>query len=79
MLPKGSGKKAVLITMCAVSLYGVYAFFKRQIPQYMFLKLPFVFFDYNEPFVFFLADYISIMILFAMLGYGVTRLLESRL
>jgi len=29
--------------------------------------------------VFFLADYISIMILFAMLGYGVTRLLEGRL
>ena len=31
--PKGSGKKAVLITMCAVSLYGVFAFFKRQIPS----------------------------------------------
>lgn len=31
------------------------------------------------PLVFFLADYISIMILFAMLGYGVTRLLEGRL
>jgi len=42
-------------------------------------KLPFVFFDYNEPLVFFLADYISIMILFAMLGYGVTRLLKGRL
>ena len=27
----------------------------------------------------FLADYISIMILFAMLGYGVTRLLEGKL
>ena len=37
MLPKDSGKKAVLIPLGAVSLYGVYAFFKRQIPKYMFL------------------------------------------
>ena len=43
----------------------------------MFLKLPFVFFDYGEPFVFFLLDYISIMILFAMIGYGVTLLLTK--
>ena len=78
MLPKDSGKKAVLIPLGAVSLYGVYAFFKRQIPKYMFLKLPFVFFDYGEPFVFFLLDYISIMILFAMIGYGVTRLLTKK-
>ena len=78
MLPKGSGRKAALIGLGAVSLYGAYAFFKRQIPRYMFLKLPFVFFDYGEPLVFFLLDYISVMILFAMIGYGVTRLLTKK-
>lgn len=78
MLPKGSGEKAVLIGLGVVSFYGVYAFFKRQIPQYMFLKLPFVFFDYGEPFVFFQLDYISVMVLFAMIGYGVTRLLTKK-
>ncbi len=78
MLPKGSGKKAVLISFGTISVYGVYAFFKRQIPQYMFLKLPFVFFDYGEPRIFFLLDYLSIMILFSMIGYGVTLLLTKK-
>jgi len=78
MLPRGCGKKAALIGFGVVSLYGVYAFFKRQIPQYMFLKLPFVFFDYGEPFVFFLLDYFSVMFLFAMIGYGVTLLLMKK-
>lgn len=78
MLLKGSGEKAVLIGLGVVSFYGVYAFFKRQIPQYMFLKLPFAFYDYGEPRIFFLLDYLSIMILFAMISYGVTLLLTKK-
>ena len=76
MLPKGRKKAAVLGCLGAVSLYGAYAFVKRQIPAYMFLKLPFVFFDYSEPRVFFLADYLAVMILFTMLGYGIMMLLK---
>ena len=52
-----------------ISLYGIYAFFKRQIPAYMFLQLPFAFFDYSEARFFFFVDYIAIMVLFATLGY----------
>ena len=51
---------------------------KRQIPAYLFLKLPFAFFDYSEPRVLFLADYLAVMILFAMLGYGIMKLLKVR-
>ena len=76
MLPKK--KKAIVpCFLSSVSLYGVYAFFKRQIPDYMFLRLPFVFFDYSEPRLFFFADYLAVMILFAVLGYGVTLLLKQ--
>lgn len=76
MLPKK--KKAIVpCFLSAVSLYGVYAFFKRQIPDYMFLRLPFVFFDYSEPRLFFFADYLAVMILFAVLGYGVILLLKQ--
>ena len=75
MLPKKKG--IVLSFLSALSLYGVYAFFKRQIPDYMFLRLPFVFFDYSEPRLFFFADYLAVMILFAVLGYGVTLLLNK--
>lgn len=78
MLPKGKKKAAVLGCLGAVSLYGAYAFVKRQIPAYLFLKLPFVFFDYSEPRVFFLADTLTVMILFAMLGYGIMKLLKVR-
>lgn len=77
MLPKGKKNATVLACLGAVSLYGAYAFVKRQIPAYLFLKLPFAFFDYSEPRVFFLADYLAVMILFAMLGYGIMNLLKS--
>ena len=78
MLPKGRKNAVVLGCLGAVALYGVYAFVKRQIPTYMFLKLSFVFFDYSEPRVFFFADYFAVMILFAMLGYEIMKLLKVR-
>lgn len=78
MLPKSRKKAAVLGCLGAVSLYGAYAFVKRQIPAYLFLKLPFAFFDYSEPRVFFLADYLTVMILLTMLGYGIMMLLKVR-
>lgn len=49
--------------------YGIYAFAKRELGAYMFLKTEFVFFDFSEPLVFFWADYLAIMALFAILGY----------
>ena len=78
MLPKGQKKTTVLACLGAVSLYGAYAFVKRQIPAYMFLKLPFAFFDYSEPQAFFLADYLAVMVLFALFGYGIMKLLKVR-
>ena len=35
----------------------------------MFLKKHFVFFDYTEPLVFFMLDYIAVMGLFIAVGY----------
>lgn len=78
MLPKGKKKTAVLGCLGIVSLYGVYAFIKRQIPAYLFLKLPFAFFDYSEPRLFFLADYLAVIVLFAMLGYGIILRLKRK-
>ena len=61
----------------AVSLYGAYAFVKRGLPLYMTLRSQFVFFDYAEPRVFFFADYLAIMVLFASLGHGIGKLLKE--
>ncbi len=63
------------------TLYGVYAFVRRQIGSYMFLQNQFVFFDFGEPRIFFFMDYLAVMCLFAVCGYyavGGAALLEKR-
>lgn len=39
------------------------------IGSYIFLKMHFVFFDYTEPLMFFVLDYIAVMGLFIAVGY----------
>lgn len=60
----------------AVSLYGAYAFVKRELPLYMTLRSQFVFFDYAEPRIFFFADYLAVMVLFATVGCCIGKLLK---
>lgn len=62
----------------AVSLYGAYAFVKRELPLYMTLRSQFAFFDYAEPRVWFFADYLAIMVLFATAGYCLGKLLKGK-
>ena len=65
-------KKALFAFVCAiaavVSAYGVRAFIKRGFPGYMFGTAKFAFFDFEEPVLFFIADYLAVMVLFAFLG-----------
>jgi hypothetical protein len=49
--------------------YGVYAFIQREIGRYMLLKNHFAFFDFEEPLIFFLADYIAVMALFVWVSH----------
>lgn len=65
-------KKFPLI-LAIPALYGCYAFIKRQIHEYMFLITEFVFFDFEEPLIFFILDYVAVMLLFAGLGYSVMK------
>jgi len=57
----------------AVMAYGAYTFVKRGLPGYMFMKTPFVFFDYDEPLVNFFADYLSVIILFGGIGFWIHK------
>ena len=61
-----------------ISIYGVYALVKRQLPGYMFMQIQFAFFDYDEPLVFFLLDCLMIMMVFASLGIGLQILMGKR-
>ena len=61
----------------AIAAYGVYAFSVRQIGEYMLLKTPFVFFDFDEPPIFFFLDYLAVMGLFVCLGHYGSKLLKK--
>lgn len=52
-----------------IAAYGVICFIKRHIGSCLFLKIKFAFFDFNEPIIKFLADYIAIMGLFVFIGH----------
>ena len=57
--------------------YGVYAFIKRQIAEYLFLRTHFVFLDDTEPLIFFFIDYLAIMGLFVFIGHYLSKLLRK--
>ena len=59
-----------------VAGYGVYAFVRRGVTTYMFLRSVFVFFDYEEPLLFFYVDYIAVMGLFVWIGHYLAKLLR---
>ena len=70
-------KVPVYILLTGISLYGCAAFIKRGFPGYMTGSTMFAFFDYSEPLVFFILDYLAVMILFMMLGWIAVRLLDA--
>ena len=52
-----------------IAAYGVYALFRRGIPSYLLLQTQFVFFDFEEPLIFFFLDYLTVMGLFVFAGH----------
>lgn len=59
------------------ALYGVFAFHRRGIKLYLLLRSHFVFYDYSEPVIFFLIDYLSVMAMFTLIGYYVSQMLKK--
>lgn len=57
--------------------YGVYAFARRDIGSYMLLKNQFVFFDFEEPLVFLMVDYMAVLGLFVCIGHYLTKGLKG--
>ena len=49
--------------------YGLYAFEKRQIGDYLLMKMHFALYDFEEGVFPFLIDYLAVMILIAFIGY----------
>ncbi len=60
----------------AVAMYGIYAFAKQDILNYLLLRNHFVFFDFDAPRIVFYLDYIAIMGLFICIGHYLARWLR---
>jgi len=52
-----------------IAAYGVYAFIRRGIGDYLLMKVMFAFFDFSESRIVFLLDYMAVLVLVACLGY----------
>ncbi len=75
-LPK-KGRRAWFFAGLAVALYGGWAFIKRDFPTYMFMRSEFVFLDYEEPFILFYLDCLSMMGTFIFLAHFGSKLAKK--
>jgi len=77
-----AGKWVLRGIAALIAGYGVYAFIRREIGHYMFLQNQYVFFDFEEPLIFFLADYIAVMALFVWVSHyfskGLRHIIQIR-
>ena len=69
---------ALRIAGCLIAAYGAYAFVQRGVGRYMTLQDQFVFFDFSEPLILFLLDYMAIMGLFVFIGHYLAKALSHQ-
>lgn len=62
-------KWVAIFVAVVVAGYGLYAFYRRQIGDYLLMRMHFVFYDYEKGIFPFLLDYLAVMILIAFIGY----------
>lgn len=65
------------ILAAGIAGYGIYAFIKRKIGSYMFMKIHFAFFDMEESLFMFILDYIAIIGLFTVVGYYIMFIIKA--
>ena len=70
-------KTAIVVFSILVAGYGVYAFIKRGIGDYLLMKVGFAFFDTQESTALFLLDYAAVMALTAGIGYMIQNRLMN--
>lgn len=66
------------IAAILIAGYGIYAFIQRGIGSYMLLKNLFAFFDFEEPIILFMLDYIAVMGLFVTISYYFSFYLKNK-
>ena len=73
-------KKAVFVVFSVVvtliAAFGAYAFIVNRLYEYMFLQTQFVFYDFDKPLILTFCEYLSMIVLFAWIGYWLKELLK---
>ena len=59
------------------ALYSAFAFHRRGFGLYLLLRSHFVFYDYSEPVILFLIDYLSVMVMFVLIGYYASQAIKK--
>ena len=67
------GKIALRIAVGAVALYGAVCFVRQNIVDYLFLRIEFVFFDYEKPSALVFGELLAIMTLWVLVGHLLWR------
>ena len=71
IFPKPSKARNWILRLAGIGIagYGIYAFIKRDILSYLLMQVQYVFFNFEEPVIFFILDYMAAMGLFVFIGY----------
>lgn len=64
-------RTVITVLFLLIAIYGVYAFIKRGIGDYLLMKVMFAFFDFSESRVRYLLDYAAVMVLVAEIAFWV--------
>lgn len=66
------------LAAAAIAAYGIFAFVRRELGSYLFLRNEFAFFDFDEPLLLFFLDYAAITGSFVFVGHYLTAFLRQR-
>lgn len=80
-LPPPSPGRAATARVLAfgIAAYGIYAFVKHRIYDYLFLRGMFVFFDFEQPPAQFFLEYLAMMGLWVFAAYYLTRVIQKQM
>ena len=62
-----------------IAVYGIFAFVKWDILNYLILKNHFANFNFEEPVIFFLLDYVAVMGLFVWIAHYITEFIKHKI
>ena len=74
---KGKVRIAIGAVMSGISIYGFYLFFRSNIFDYMFFRIPFAFLDYSKAWCLVILENLAMLLACGFAGYMLSLLLKA--